>query len=60
MEEHGAQAHGGTIHEDEFLRHRHGSPLLQGLMDLEGLPPTVLPGFTPSATVRVRSSSSGP
>ena len=47
VQEHGAEADGGAVHEHEFLRHGHGSPGFQGLMHLEGLTPAVLAGLDP-------------
>ena len=47
VQEHRAEPHRCPVHEDEFLWHRHGSALLQGLVHLEGLPPPVFSGLDP-------------
>ena len=45
MQEHGAEAHGGAVHEDELARHGDAAVLLQRLVDLESLLAAVLAGL---------------
>src|SRR5665213_438062 len=44
MEEGGAQANGGAVHEHELAGDGHRTLALQGLLDLEGFAPAVSPG----------------
>ena len=47
VQEDGAEADGGPVHEDELARDGHRPPLLQRLVDLEGLAAAVFAGLDP-------------